>query len=190
MIVRLTTRQEQLMLAIVGRLDSDFMEALTLDRRQAGARVDVNAPFAAWVAVREALVDAAFNERGYKRQGVPVALQKALASVHQATGHAWRHPALRGAGCLGHHPIIIHAWQMDQPDRQGRLFHPYPQPGRPFVILKPTWQTVPGGGRLTTWGPDGISPNDEPLQLEEIHLRLWREPISALCPWDVEVDLG
>lgn len=106
MIVRLTTGREASMLAAVEH-DEEIHAVLTRDRRVEGLRVDVNAPFAAWLFAREALLDRAFNDRGYRNKGVPSTVGGAVRTITQAIGFVSRHPALRGMGTIGHHAVVF-----------------------------------------------------------------------------------
>ncbi len=184
MIVRLTTgRENAVRLAVME--DPDVLAAITHDRHENGARVDVYAPYAAWLAAREALMDRAFTNRGYRAKGVPSTVQAAIRDVSQAIGFIDRHPALRGSGTLGHHPLVLHVWRLPQADSLGRVFTPYPIPGGEFVALKPTWHSGAGRARTTTWGPDGISPGHDRLAEEMVHQSIWRERLAQLRNVDV-----
>lgn len=179
MIVRLTTgRAEALRTAVAP--DSDMLEALTCDVRVDGARRDVYAPYAAWLYAREALTDRAFNDRGYRQRGVPVVVQAALKSISQAIGFIDRHPALRGAGTMGHHPLILHVWRLPVPDLQGRRYTPYPIPDGEFIVLKPNWHSGAGGSRTTSWSTSGVGPVADRLAFEVVHQRLWRQALAEV----------
>lgn len=177
MIIRLTKRQYEHVLKAVEH-DEPMREALTEDvREQPGnARVDVIAPYAAWACAREDLLDRAFNDRGYRRNGVPSSVQAAVKTMSQALGHIDRHPAMKDSAVFGHHGSWFPVWEVE-PDRLGRRFHPYPQPGRPFHVLGPVWAKQ-GNTKLTYWRADGLAPGASHLILEDTHLRLWREHVA------------
>lgn len=188
MIVRLTTGQEDATLRAVEG-DRAMVEALTVDRRQPLTiegrpvkRVDIYAPYAAWVFALDALLDRAFNHRGYRMRGVPSTVQAATKSISQAIGFIDRHPALRGTGVIGHHPIVFHVWRLglDQVF-DGRLYSPYPQRQQPseFVVLAPTWQRGPGRTQITTWSVEGVRPATDRLSDEAVHQVLWRAGLAA-----------
>ena len=157
--------------------DDEIHAALTRDRRVDGLRVDVNAPFAAWLFAREALLDRAFNDRGYRNKGVPSTVGGAVRTITQAIGFVSRHPALRGMGTIGHHAVVFHVWR-----RAGSsaVYTPYPIPAAEFVVLKPTWHSGAGRSKTTTWGSSGVAPTDDWLAEEAVHQRLWRESLAKL----------
>lgn len=181
MIVRLTTGREASMLAAVEH-DEEIHAALTRDRRVEGLRIDVNAPFATWLFAREALLDRAFNDRGYRNKGVPSTVGGAVRTITQAIGFVSRHPALRGMGTIGHHAVVFHVWRQSD---TSTVYTPYPLPGAEypgweFVVLKPTWHSGAGRSKTTTWGPSGVAPADDWLAEEAVHQRLWRESLAKL----------
>lgn len=181
MIVRLTTTQWHHVLGVVGSSgDEDLVEAYGRDVRPAGARVDVIAPYAGWVYVRELLADRAFNDAGYRRRGVPTSLQGALKRVAQAIGTIDRHPSLRQQAAFGHHGFWLPVWEIERTER-GQIYHPYPHPGAPFSILQPAWEKT-AGQPITYWTSEGggDAPVLSELRLEQTHLRLWRQGVAQL----------
>lgn len=185
MIVRLTTGQEAVMLQAVAG-DAQMVEALTVDRRtndglegRPSNRVDIYAPYAAWVFAQDALLDRAFNHRGYRRRGVPSTVQAAVKSISQAVGFIDRHPALRGVGAIGHHPIVFHLWKLGWPIGSGLLYTPYPCPDFEFVVLAPTWERGPGSTQVTVWSGEGVRPATDRLCEERVHQILFRSTIAA-----------
>lgn len=162
--------------------DEEIHAALTRDRRVEGLRVDVNAPFAAWLFAREALLDRAFNDRGYRNKGVPSTVGGAVRTITQAIGFVSRHPALRGMGTIGHHAVVFHVWHLHPLilDPGQNIYTPYPSAVGRFVVLKPTWHSGAGRSKTTTWGPSGVAPADDWLAEEAVHQRLWRESLAKL----------
>lgn len=178
MIVKLTAVRYAHMMRSID--DAEIAQALTVEVEEVAPNrrgVAIDAPYAAWLYAREAMKDRAFNDRGYRRKGVPRSLQLGLVAITQACGFVERHPALRGCSVFGHAPLYFPVWRQE-PDRVGRIFNPYPRPGGEFVVLKPVWE-YQRGERVTTWGPDGVAPSSG-LLLEETHQRLWRERLAVL----------
>lgn len=180
MIVRLTKRGLDAVESVCAD-DPGMLAEIQADQRVQGARVDVYAAYAAWLWVREALLDRAFNARGYRNRDVPQSLQGALKAVAQAVGHIDRHPALREVGVLGHHALVLHVWRLAEPDRLHRVFTPYPLPGAEFVVLKPTWLSGAGRSRTTIWGPSGVGPSNDRLAEEQTQLDLWRQVVARVA---------
>lgn len=179
MIIRLTPTQWAHIEKVVAH-DHEISDALHADVRQTAgvARLDVIAPFAAWVFAREALLDQAFNDRGMRKRGVPTSLQAAVKTVAGAIGHIERHPCLRQQAVFGHVGFWLPVWRIEPTDK-GQVFHPYPQPGREFLLLRPVWERS-NRQPLTYWSHDGDghAPFGEHA-IEETHLRLWRQEIAA-----------
>lgn len=179
MIVRLTKRGLDAVESVCAD-DPGMLAEIQADQRVQGARVDVVAAYAAWVWVREALLDRAFNARGYRNRDVPQSLQGALKAVAQAVGHIDRHPALREVGVLGHHALVLHVWRLPQPDGP-RIYTPYPLPGAEFVVLKPVWLHGAGKTRTTIWSPSGVGPGNDRLAEEQTQLGLWRQVVAPVA---------
>lgn len=192
MIVRLTTGQEAALLQAVAH-DAEMVEALSVDRRQQvmpsgtlKGRIDIYAPYAAWLFARETLLDRAFNHRGYRAKGVPSTVQAAVKAISQALGFVDRHPALRGVGTIGHHPIVFHVWRLETVINAttrfeplgGLAYTPYPHPDLEFVVLAPTWHTGTGRTKTTTWSAEGVRPGEDRLSQEAVHQVLWRAGIA------------
>lgn len=184
--VRLTpTREASIWRAL--HADKAMVDVLEHERWVAGARIDVCAPYAAWLAAYEALVDYTFNNRGVRRHGVTTATQAALKDLGQALGFYDRHPALRGAGVVGHHALLIPAWRLPEPDRLERLYTTYPFPGQEFVVLRPSWRTGPGRAKVTEW--EASVPASSPrlrLAEEATHQLCFRDPLFRLRNVDVD----
>lgn len=180
MIVRLTARRLDAVHRTAGA-DPDMAAALHTIPDVGTQRQLVEAPYAAWLWIREQMIDEIYTRRGTRRQGIPVSVVGALKDVAKAVGFIDRHPALRGAGVLGHHGLVLPVWKTRR-DHAGRVYSPYPLLDHEFVYLKPVWHDGAGASRTTTWSHAGMAPAGTRLGDEMFHQRLRREPVAGL--WD------
>jgi len=149
-----------------------LFDELHVQRRiaQKGAR-QIYAPYTAWVAARELLVERCFLPSGVKRLDDSKYAVSALTIITTATNDTDRHPVLRGLAMRGHHPRVFHLWRRPEPDDWGRIFSPCPlDEHTEFVVLRPSFIRREGMD-LTIWGPNGVGPSEDRLADESVHLR-------------------
>jgi len=166
--VRLTRRGYYSVLnAVAG--DPDMTFEFTLDDEPQGARIDVEAPYAAWWYAQQRLMSRVFGPRGGRAGGVPAKDFVALRAITRELNIIDKHPALVGKQVVGWYGVSIPAWK-----RENRTYSPYPQPGRPFAVLRPDWYLGSNGIKLTRW----VETSDAVGRMadESVHLALWRHP--------------
>lgn len=153
--------------------DDAMAASLLLDVRETKSTVTVLAPYATWKHLHGVLYRRTFGPRGGRHQ-VPKSYFTALQRITKAINYVDSHPAFQGVGMIGWQPDIFPVWCIE-PTADGRLYSPYPQPGRQFGILAPVWWHKKGETKLTYWA---LQPSGEgPLASEQLHLALWRHPV-------------
>ena len=165
--VRLTRRGCQAAQSVVSGLTLQLLQA---DALFVGERVDVNAPYACWLNVQQALIAHVFGPQGGKRAEVPARFVLALKTITKALNFIDTHPALSGKAAMGWHGLEIPAWGNGDDD-----YTPYPRPGKMFVTLSPVWDKARNGGRVTRWLP---LPNRQTPVHEDVHLLLSGHPVT------------
>lgn len=146
------------------------LAVLIQDTRIVGERIDVNAPYACWLNVQQALIDHTFGPLGGKKAEVPARFVLALKTITKALNFIDTHPALSGKAALGWHGLKILAWGDGDDD-----YTPYPRPGKMFVTLSPVWDKARNGQRVTRWLP---LPNGQTTIEQDVHLLLSGHPVA------------
>lgn len=135
----------------------------------------VRAPYVAWWNCLGALQAATFGPWGGAKRERRHSSMYAITTLATAINAMDNHPALRGAGVVGHlQQHVLPVWQLTERDSRDRSFSPMPVPGASFVVLRPKWAKV-GRTDVTVWTGAGlVAYGEDPLAEERLHLSLVR----------------